>query len=78
MHPLVSIALVLSTALLWVIFTVLMLASVNRRAIRQERKAARMRARPRAHADEAAKRGRARLHRLKLRRRHRAAAMQRK
>lgn len=73
MHPLVSIALVLATALLWLVFTVLMLARVNPKAPRQARKAVRMDARPGVYTDVAARPGRARLHHLKVRRRNRSS-----
>jgi hypothetical protein len=73
MEPLVSIALVFAMALLWVTVTVLLLSRVNReerRALRQERKAWRMKARqsPGSHVPkrsvQARKRG------LRVARRH--------
>ncbi len=72
MHPLVSIALVLSTAVLWLVFTVPMLARLHRaerRALRRERKASRMKTRPGVHPDVPDGTGRARRHRLKVWRR---------
>lgn len=80
MHPLVSIALVLSVALLWLGFTVVMLTRLNRagrKALRQERKASRMKARPKVHADGAEETGRARRHLLKMWRRHPSAVPRR-
>ena len=63
--------LVFLAAFLWMVFVVLMLARVNRarrRALRQERKANRIRARTRGRThDIAARTGRARLHHLKVR-----------
>lgn len=76
MHPLVSIALVLVTALLWAAFTVLMLTSVNRtgrRALGQERNALRMRTRPTVHRDITAGTGPGRWHHLTVRR-HRTSS----
>lgn len=76
MHPLASIALVLSTALLWAVFVLLMLARVDRegrRALRLERKAVRMKTRPRGQRETAWTR-RSPVHYLKVRRRHPSAA----
>lgn len=73
MHPLESITLVFLTALLWMVFVVLMLARVNRarrKALRQERKANRIKTRARDRTDITAKTGRVHLHHLKVRKRH--------
>ncbi|WP_427008603.1 hypothetical protein [Pseudarthrobacter sp. H2] len=73
MHTLVSIGLVLLTALLWLAFTLLMLSRVNgpeRRALRRARKADRMKTRRSAHTDVPDGTGVARRHRLKVLRRH--------
>lgn len=73
MDPLVSISLVLATAVLWAAFTFLMLARLSRevrRAMRQQRKAARMKNRLDVPTDDPDAPGRARRHRLKVWRRH--------
>jgi hypothetical protein len=71
MRPLVSIAVVFLTAFLWVAVTALMLARVNRarRLLRQERKAARIKSRPRSPAETSARNRRARLRQPKAHRR---------
>ena len=77
MHPLESILLVLSTALLWAAFTVLMLARLNRegrRALRYARKAGRMKTRPGLPPDVPGGPGRHGRHRLKVWRRHPSTA----
>jgi hypothetical protein len=77
MHPLESILLVLSTALLWAAFTVLMLARLNRegrRALRYARKAGRMKTRPGLPTDVPGGPGRPGRHRLKVWRRHPSTA----
>ena len=77
MHALESIFLVLSTALLWAAFTLLMLARLNRegrRAQRQARKASRMKTRPELPTDVPDRPGRGRRHRLKVWRHHPSSA----
>lgn len=77
MRPLESITLVFLTALLWMVFVILMLARVNRaqrKALRQERKANRIKTRTRGRADITGRTGRAHLHHLKIRKNHGLAA----
>lgn len=76
MHPLVLIVLVLLTALLWFVFTLVMLGRldrVRRRALRRERKASRIKTRPKVPADIPAETGHARRHLLKGWRHHTSA-----
>jgi len=77
MRPLESITLVFLTALFWMVFVVVMLARVNRaqrKALRQERKADRIKTRTRGRTDITARTGRAHLHHLKVRKNHFLAA----
>lgn len=67
MHALETISLVLATAVLWAVFTTLMLARLNRtvrRARRQERKASRIKNRP-LNTEDPDENGKARRHHLK-------------
>jgi hypothetical protein len=70
MHPLLSTGLVLSTALLWIAFTVLMLSRVNgaerRAALMRARKADRMKTGRTRHTGGTGRPRAARLHRLEV------------
>jgi hypothetical protein len=70
MHPLLSIGLVLFTALLWSVFTVLMLSKVNgadrRAALKRAKKANRMRTGHSRHAGVPGTPGVTRRHRSKV------------